>query len=352
MNLWEKHVDELMIVAPLRYDLPNSIDLPYKSVTINFISVPSFDLIGLRSRIFTILKLPILLWRIFKAMRSADHIHLRCPGNIGLLATIVQVLFPQKMKTAKYAGNWDWNSKQPFSYRLQQKILRNTLVTKNMKVLVYGDWKETSNIKPFFTASYSKREILETPIRKFENRKAIKLIFVGSLVDAKRPMLGLEVSRKLSLLGIKNEIHFYGEGVERPNLEAFIKKNSMQISSFLHGNVDADEVKQAFQESHFLLFISKSEGWPKAVAESMFWGCLPLTSAVSCVPEMIGHGERGDLIEPIVNLIVEKINFYLQNPAQYNIKCSCAMNWSREFTLEKFENEIKLFLNSNCNNTN
>jgi len=97
---------------------------------------------------------------LMKAMKQADHIHLRCPGNMGLLGCFVQIAFPNKPKTAKYAGNWDPKSKQPWSYRLQKWLLGNTFLTKNMKVLVYGEWPDQSKkIVPFFTASYSEKEI-------------------------------------------------------------------------------------------------------------------------------------------------------------------------------------------------
>ena len=70
---------------------------------------------------------------------------------MGLIGAIVNILFPNKQKTAKYAGNWDPKSKQPWSYRLQKWILSNTFLTKNMQVLVYGEWpNQTKNIKPFF----------------------------------------------------------------------------------------------------------------------------------------------------------------------------------------------------------
>ena len=40
-------------------------------------------------------------------MQDADHIHLRCPGNIGLLGCFSSNFISKKIKTAKYAGNWD-----------------------------------------------------------------------------------------------------------------------------------------------------------------------------------------------------------------------------------------------------
>ena len=74
----------------------------------------------------SIFVIPIIVCKIFKVCFWADHIHLRCPGNIGLLGVLVQVFFPKKIKTVKYAGNWDPNSKQPKTYILQKKILSNT----------------------------------------------------------------------------------------------------------------------------------------------------------------------------------------------------------------------------------
>jgi glycosyltransferase involved in cell wall biosynthesis len=344
MNLWLKEDDDLTIVAPFTKEDVEAIELAYRYKKIKFIPIPEFNVNSKPGIIKTTFLLPIVLFQIFKGMVHSNHIHLRCPGNVGLLGCAVQVLFPFKMKTAKYAGNWDWNSKQPWSYRLQQRILRNTFLTRNMQVLVYGDWNETKNIKPFFTASYSEKEISLIAPRMFEKDKPIKFIYVGALSEGKRPMLSLEVIKKLNTKNISCEIHLYGEGKEREDLEKYISKNDLHSIAFLHGNVDALEVKKAYKESHFLVFISKSEGWPKAVAESMFWGCLPLTSAVSCVPEMIDYGTRGELIEPKVEIIVEKIMYLIDNPIVYEDKCQSAMDWSRKFTLEKFEEELKKLL--------
>ncbi len=114
----------------------------------------------LKNCILSLIKIPIIIITIFKSCKKADHIHLRCPGNIGLLGCFVQIFFPKKIKTAKYAGNWDPQSKQPVSYKIQKFLLKNTILTKNMQTLVYGKWKNQSkNIKPFFTASFSDSEI-------------------------------------------------------------------------------------------------------------------------------------------------------------------------------------------------
>lgn len=344
MNIWEKHISDLIVIAPLKKGNPNPIELAYNSQKIHFVSVPKFEFGGLTNKLLALIKLPLIIWKIIHAIYEADHIHLRCPGNMGLLGAILQILFPTKRKTAKYAGNWDWNSKQPLSYRLQQRILRNTFFTRNMQVLVYGDWKETKNIVPFFTASYSQNEINTTSPRELNLGKPIKLLFVGTLHEGKRPMISLETVKLLKEGGHDCEINFFGDGPELMKMKDFCERNFIQNSVSFHGNVNSEVVKKAYQESQFLLFASQSEGWPKVVAESMFWGCLPITTAVSCVPEMVGKGLRGDLVEPKAEAITSRIEYYLNNPKEYNNKCEEAMRWSRQFTLERFEGEIKKLL--------
>ena len=45
-----------------------------------------------------------------------------------------------------------------------------------------------------------------------------------------------------------------------------------------------------------MILPSKSEGWPKAIAEGMFFGCIPIATPVSCVPWMLADGSRGILV--------------------------------------------------------
>jgi glycosyltransferase involved in cell wall biosynthesis len=269
---------------------------------------------------------------------KSDHIHLRCPGNIGLLGSIAQVFFPSKNKTAKYAGNWDPKSKQPFTYKLQRWILSNTLLSRNIQVLVYGDWgNQSKNIKSFFTASYRENQISSSIERKFDSK--LKFIYVGSLIPSKNPLLSAEIAKELINLGKDVELNFYGEGIERKSLKKFILENNLQSSIILHGNVNSEILQKAYQESHFLIFISQSEGWPKVVAESMFWGCVPITTSVSCVPWMLDFGGRGYLVNENVNEIVKLILDI--TPIDFSTISEFAHDWSRNYTLDKFEAEVK-----------
>jgi glycosyltransferase involved in cell wall biosynthesis len=105
-------------------------------------------------------------------------------------------------------------------------------------------------------------------------------------------------------------------------------------------------MKKIYQESHCIILPSKSEGWPKVVAEAMFWGCLPIATPISCVPNMLGFGKRGILLNEKLATDIEAISSLLSNQEEYNKKIKEGINWSRQFTIDKFEQEIKNILKS------
>lgn len=340
MNIWLKYEDEIIIVAPVTRKPKTRIDLAYDHPNIRFITVPPFNIKNPFEVIKTIFKLPVVLSGIWKGMRQSDHIHLRCPGNMGLLGALIQIGFPKKTKTAKYAGNWDWNSSQPLTYRLQQLLLRNTFLTRNMTALVYGEWPDrTKNILPFFTASYSEKDRL--PVKKTPLTGRIELAFVGTLSRWKNPLTSLEAVRRLKERGVSVHLTYCGDGPQRKTIEKKTAKYGLENEVTLLGNVNSDKVKEILQQSHFLLFLSRSEGWPKAVAESMWWGCVPVTTRVSCVPQMLGNGERGFLLNNRPDEIAKVICEVIDQKYDFDSISRSAMEWSRLYTLERFEAEIR-----------
>ncbi|WP_281238887.1 glycosyltransferase [Flavobacterium praedii] len=343
MNIWSKYCDEFIIVAPLQKGHVTAIDCSYAQSNIKFLKIEAINILGFKSICKTILKSPKIIWQIFKAMQQADHIHLRCPGNIGLLGCIIQILFPKKPKTAKYAGNWDPKAKQPWSYRLQKWILSNTFLTKNMQVLVYGEWDgSTKNIKPFFTATYS--VVDKEPLKELDLKETIHFVFVGALVSGKNPLYAIQLVEGLYRKGYDVSLDLFGEGIEREVLEKYIASNRLDNFIKLNGNQNQETLKKAYQESHFVLLASKSEGWPKALAEGMFWGCVPVATPVSCVPYMLDFGERGLLLRVNLEQDIQQLEALFTNESDFKSKREKASHWSRHYTLDVFEGEIKKIL--------
>ncbi len=350
MNLWFKYVDKVVIVAPNNKQDKTVLDIAYQHPDITFKKVLPFDVTSLKNTIKTLFILPSILYTIYKAMKSADHIHLRCAGNMALLGCFVQILFPKKKKTAKYAGNWDPNAKENFSISLQKWLLNNTFLTRNMQVMVYGEWEKSSkNVKSLFTATYTESE-LKAAVNKELNttddnnniskQRLTNFVFVGTLTSRKRPIYAINLIKELNIKGYNVRLNFIGEGEERTNIEEYIVKNQLTHIVSLEGNKSKEEVAEIFRKSEFVLLPSKIEGWPKAVAEAMFWGCVPASTPISCVPYMLDKGKRGVLLDLDLEKDVEQLMGLIDDKNRYKKMSKTAMEWSREYTMEKFESEL------------
>jgi glycosyltransferase involved in cell wall biosynthesis len=410
MQLWAKHADTIQFCCPIWRDDKKLLIAPISFEVEGIQEVKEFDITSFSNKLKAIPFTFLALVKIFKAMQQADHIHLRCPGNIALLACLVQILFPKKTKTAKYAGNWDPKAKQPWSYSMQKWLLSNTFLTRNMQVLVYGEWpNQTKNVKPFFTATYSESEIqnselsiqnklspqADTSSEKSESRTTEKeldlprsdkddntllslraesrtiensldsarldktenklfptpdsqlptsFLFVGTLSKGKQPLYVIQLVEELHKRGKKVTLDLFGEGILRKELENYIGQNNLQNIIRLKGNQTKETVLKAYQSTHFLILPSKSEGWPKVVAEAMFWGCVPLASPVSCVSYMLGNGSRGLLLTERLSEDINQLVALLHYPKTSQKMANEGQNWSRQFTTDKFEAEIRELL--------
>ena len=342
MDIWFKHIEDVTILSPTAHPV-KLLTAPFKRKDIKVVGIPSLAFNSVGHRIKSMLAVPLIFFKMVGAMRRADHIHLRCPGNIALIGCVAQIFFPKKKKTAKYAGNWDPNSKQPLSYRIQKWLLSNTLVTKNMQVLIYGNWPDQSkNIRSFFTASYTKDKVPARIIKDFQ--QPLKFIFVGSLAIGKNPLLAIKLVEALHKKGFVCTLQLYGEGKERAELERFIEKNNLGKIIFLKGNQSSETVEAAYKQSDFLILPSQSEGWPKVVAEAMWWGVVPIVSKVSCVPWMLGFGERGILLKNDFKTDLNEISSKIEDKEQLEQKSIKAQQWAQNYALEDFEAEIKKLL--------
>ncbi|MDP5001553.1 MAG: glycosyltransferase [Flavobacterium sp.] len=355
MKLWAKHTNLIQFCCPIWKEDKKLLIAPVSFKMDNVIELKEFDITTFSN---TLKAIPLVFTSfiiIFKAMAKADHIHLRCPGNMGLIGSIVQILFPKKKKTAKYAGNWDPNANQPFTYKLQRWILSNTFLTKNIQVLIYGEWlHQTKNIKPFFTATYSKNEIL-TLNEKNTNllnksitqlNTPLKFIFVGTLSKGKQPLYAIQLIEQLIKKGKNVTFDVFGEGEMRNEIEAYIHNKQLEKVVTLKGNQSKETVLKAYQKSHFLILPSKSEGWPKVVAEAMFWGCLPLATPVSCVPYMLDNGKRGIVLKEDLEFDTNQLLETLKNEFMYKNMISEAQKWSRQYTTDTFDSEIQKLINN------
>lgn len=93
------------------------------------------------------------------------------------------------------------------------------------------------------------------------------------------------------------EIHVYGDGSERKDLEKLIKATGVGDSFFLEGFTDTP--MSELQTSSFLLLTSSAEGFPLVLLEAMATGCIPIAYDMRYGPsQIIEHGVNGYLVAP------------------------------------------------------
>ncbi|WP_194852192.1 glycosyltransferase [Nonlabens antarcticus] len=412
MDLWMKQVSQVTILSPAKYS-KKLLWKPFANQNFQHQRVIRLEFHKWSSALKSLIATPsqtVLLWKAFK---KADHIHVRAPGNLALLAGIIGAgysFFNKKRsqrKTVKYAGNWDPNSKQPLSYRLQKWLFASPKWSKNTTVMAYGEWpNQSKNVKSFFTATYSEKEI-----QKYKKTLGFPLqfVFAGTLAPNKNPQLLVELVQELNQQGIPSEAHFYGDGpmmeefkqlhsksgepsyefgvqssaedacnvsssaVENsstikdlepttgttftqdsvtPSSEAVLQRLDSSISNtfHFHGNQPTEVLKQAYEKAHFVFLASQSEGWPKVVAEGMWHGCVPIATPVSFVPWMlninapsISDNPRGILFNSVQET-VEKIKGLIAAPDQFEQMSKDAQKWSQQYTMEGFQKCIEELL--------
>lgn len=114
----------------------------------------------------------------------------------------------------------------------------------------------------------------------------------------------------------------------------------MNINTRFLGFVEQELVHKELQEAHFLVLPSKSEGFPKVVAEAWNYGCIPICSAVGSIPHYLENEKNGFLMSELNSIsLLQTINvaFFLNSKELKKI----AKNGSIGSTEFRFENYLK-----------
>lgn len=295
INFLAQHWSEIVHVACLEKSPPVGSSLPYSENNISFIPIPTFGGRHWWQKIDILYKSPRLLLTIHRALKGATEVQIRLPMGIGLvLLLFFKLKRPLTYKLwVKYANNWG-KTPSSLSYRLQQRLLHRNWI--ECPVTINGAWPDQpSHCKTFPNPCLTEEQFqiggyssLSKPIQP-----PYTFIFIGRL-DADK---GVD----LLINSISNwpqdkifKFHFVGDGPLAFPLRKTI--NSLGINAYFHGLITQELIFELLKESHFLVLPSRSEGFPKVVAEGLNFGCLPIVTAVGSVTHYIKNGNSGIII--------------------------------------------------------
>lgn len=286
INFLADYWDKVVHVGCFYDDKAPSSALPYSKDNISFKEIPPYGGNTFLDKLEIFIKIPKIITVVYKNIKGATEVQLRLPTSMGLfLLPLFSFVFPRKyIFLVKYAGNWG-QTNPPLSYRIQRWWLKNNFA--KCKVTINGFWENQpkhclSFENPCLTENQIKQGLQITKQKTFD--KLYVFTFVGRLEEAKGVSDCIEALRNISVENIE-KVHFIGDG---ENLEFYKEKTSFLDDKIVfHGFLESDKVHSILAKSHFLLLPSKSEGFPKVVAEAACYGVIPVVSNVGSIPHYI-----------------------------------------------------------------
>jgi len=211
---------------------------------------------------------------------------------------------------------------------IQHDVVKKTSVIRWLKIKAFKKADKiiaiSNDVKQFliehFKVSSSKIEVVYNGVdfdkflsyQKSDDQWKPVFGIIARLDKIKGHIYILEALRKLKKEGIKlPEFIFVGDGVERENLENFIKENNLSNVRFVGETLD---IGQYLKQIDVFVFPSLSEGLGIAILEALVAKKLIIASSVGGIKELVKDGETGILVKPAdINDLYKAIKWVLEN---------------------------------------
>lgn len=341
IEMWADLFPQVRIAAPCLDEPPPGDAAPIARANVEVARQPRTGGDRLSEKLRQGLMLPRLASSLAGAFRGADAIHVRCPGNLGLLGVLLAPRFSRRL-VAKYAGQWTDFEGEAWTVRLQKRLLRSRWW--RGPVTVYGAWPgQPSHVVPFFT-SVLDREQVERGRRAAARPRSgpPRVLFVGRLSRAKNVDVLLAALGALRREGLDLPCTVVGDGPERAALEAQAGREGIAVA--FAGGVDFDRVLGFYETHDALVLASETEGWPKAIAEGMAFGLVCVGSDRGLMPQMLGEG-RGQVVAPRdVAALTAALRRIATEPETAAAMRSRAAPWAQRYSLEGLRDALRELL--------
>ncbi len=190
----------------------------------------------------------------------------------------------------KYAGNWMPEERDAFSYRLQRWWLRRGLA--RAAVTVNGRWPS----QPAWVYAFDNPTLTDDEVSRGRTAATSKrpgspwrVVFSGRLEKPKGAHIAIETVLELRSRGLDVSLDLIGDGPLRPWVEKRVASEPAGAFT-LHGWLSRGQLEAHLAQGHVLLLpTAASEGFPKVLAEAMAFGCVPVTSPVSSIGQVLGQ---------------------------------------------------------------
>jgi glycosyltransferase involved in cell wall biosynthesis len=340
IEIWGDMFDHVLLAVPCReQEPPGDCALLDRA---NFSVAPQRELGGetLAAKLKLLFMLPRLAGELAAAIRQGDAVHVRCPGNLGLLGSLLGPLF-SRHRVAKYAGQWSSGTNDPWSIRFQRAVLRSRWW--GSPVTVYGRWPDQpAHVIPFFNSVMTTEQVAQAQFAAAKRGldQLRHVLFVGRLSRAKNVDVLLKALGRLREEGVAFTATIAGEGPEAASLQSLSRELHLSECVSFAGGVSFEKILDLLGRSGVLVLASETEGWPKAIVEAMAFGLVAIGSQIGLVPEILGEG-RGLTVAPRdEDALVTALRNVLTAPEKYSDMRSRAAAWAGNYTIESLRGQL------------
>jgi len=240
-------------------------------------------------------------------------VHVRCPAGISMVAlAVLAVRRSPTDRWVKYAGRWRPPTPDSRTYGWQRWWLRRGLA--RATVTVNGTWPgDPPWVRPFDNPTLTDDELAQgrRAARDRTPPPPWRIAFAGRVEAAKGTDVVVEVAEHLVRRGHDVHLDVVGDGPLRAALEARARVGLAGRATF-HGWLSRSDLEGVLTDAHLLLLPSRSEGFPKVVAEALAFGCVPVASDVSALGQVLGETGGGltvpagrDWVDAVEALLVD-----------------------------------------------
>lgn len=330
--------DEIWHIAVLHSGNPPSNALPYASDKVHFVPISPFGGPHWRDKLGALLQMPSVLKVVARTLQQVDCFQFRAPTGIGNYLIPWLTVFTNKPGWFKYAGNWVQKNAPP-GYRWQRWWLSKG---QNRPVTINGIWPDQaphlwSFENPCMTEKEWETAQEQSQQKHFEG--PLSLCFVGSLTQNKGIRQVLEALNQLEN-PVFDQIFIAGDGPLKEELTQMAK--CLNIAVEMPGFQSRTQLNQIYAKAHFLILPSDNEGFPKVVAEAAAFGCIPITTAVSCIGQYVIPKENGFLLpDNSPESIWETFEQIGHSRAEFSSYSAQARILAKAFTYERYLQRIR-----------
>ncbi len=341
LGVWAGLFDEIVVVAPRRSGPPTPDQMAVDATNVRLDALPDPAVHPRGVRVGQLVALPTVKLRLLRVARRVDAVHIRCPSDVGLLATLLGP-FLGRRRHAKYATSWSSYRGEPSTYRLQRRLLQSRWW--GAPVSVYG---RVCGDPPWVVDAFSTAlddEQLAQAVQVVADRtgphEPLRLLSVGRLTPAKHVDAALRLLAGLDHRGIAAELTVVGDGPEREALEALADELGLSGSVRFAGALPLEEVLERYAAHDVLVQLSQVEGWPKAVAEAMAYGLVCVACARGAAPAMLGS-DRGITVDPGDHrAAADALALLVDEPERFASTGRGASSWAARLSRERFRVEL------------